>query len=287
MAGNYPDVPSWRMAWDRDGSQMYSLLDSGAVTQRSGAEAIALNNETNDSAISFGSSTAGYIVIIFPELRDLDGFFFSSDSNSSNTGMSSVQVSADTTNGIDGTWSAYMSGTLTDYGFSDKKARENIRTATALGIRAVRFRRTQGAQIGGSTSSIHLFGEPAPGENPQRLEIWHPTLDQRIGPADLDWGDVPRNSTAQKSFRVKNMHPTLTANSVRVAQEILTDTVPSVVGQSTISKDGGGTWGAQQTIGNLAPEAISDVLLLRRVTPANATLSLWWYRLFADCTSWS
>lgn len=288
MAGNYPDVPSWRMAYDVDGSQMYSWLDSGVITQRSPAEMVTLNNETNDSAISFGTSTAGYIGIIFPELRDLDGFFFSTDSHVGNTFMSLVEVSDDTTNGIDGTWSTYMSGDLTDYGFTPSKARNNIRSATALGIKAVRFRRTQGSQIGGSTSSIHLYGEPSPGENPQRLEIWHPTEDRRLGAADLDWGDVPRNSSEIREFRVKNMHPTLTANSVRVAMSILTDTTPSVVGQQSISKDGGSTWGAQQTLTNpLGPEEISPVLHIRRQTPANAALSLWWYRVFADCSSWT
>lgn len=287
MAGNYPDVPSWRMAWDVDGTQLFTVLDGSPPVQRSGAEAVALNNEGVDFSLIFSTGDTGYIILIFPELRDLDGFWYSSDANETNTLMTLAEVSTNTTNGLDGTWTTYLSGSLTDYGFTAPKARNNIRAGTALGVKGIRFRRTQGNQIAGHTSSIHLYGEPAPGENLQRLEIWHPTLDQRIGPADLDWGDVPRNSSAIRSFRIKNMHPTLTANNVRAAMSILTDTSPSVVGQQSISKDGV-TWAAQQTLTNpLGPGAISPILQIRRQTPSNASLSLWWYRLFSDASSWT
>jgi hypothetical protein len=167
--------------------------------------------------------------------------------------------------------------------------RTEIQAYTALGIKAIRYTQRFGGSSGasGRTKIVHLYGELAPGVTLQRLEIWHPTLDQRLGRADFDWGDVPRNSTATRQFRIKNMHGSLTANSVRAAMSIATDTTPSVVGQMAISKDGT-TWGAQQTLSSpLGPGAISPILYHRRTTPSNAILSLWDYRVFADCSSWT
>jgi hypothetical protein len=132
--------------------------------------------------------------------------------------------------------------------------------------------------------NVHLYGEPAPGENPNRLALWHPTLDQRVTPAYFDWGNVPRSSSADRLFRVKNVSSTLTASSVRVAMEALTDTTPSVPGQHSISSDGT-TFLAQVNIGSLSPGAISGPLTLRRVIPSNAVLSLWSFRVFAESTT--
>jgi hypothetical protein len=132
-----------------------------------------------------------------------------------------------------------------------------------------------------------IYGEPAPGQNPNRLELWHPTLDEKLPPAFFDWGDVPRSSSADRSFRVKNLSAVQTARSTRVAMEILTDSpAPSVVAQHTLSF-GGGSFVPQVNIGDLAPGAISPAVTLRRVTPSNAVLSLWSFRVFAESTDWA
>lgn len=293
MAGNYPDAPSWRMAWDVDGTQVYRIDEAGNALQLTGADLSNLNDENPSTQWTGEGFIVYWIAVIFPELRDVDAYLWQGAMTGAGGAFSGpLQVSSDTTNCIDGTWVTIKSQEWTSGAFSTSSTEKDpLRTAiesnTQLGIKAMRFQTKSGngqRYIG----AIHLFGEPAPGENLQRLEIWHPTLDQRLGPADLDWGDVPRNSSEIREFRVKNMHPTLTANSVRAAMSILTDTTPSVAGQQSISKDGGATWAAHQTLTSpLGPEAISPVLQIRRQTPANATLSLWWYRLFANCSSWT
>ena len=285
MSGNYPDVPSWRLAYDRDGSQGFLINRASAVTQLSGAQMIALNDES-DGTISTGwSSSGGWLAIIFPELRDLDAYFVSQAVNAT---IGGVAVSANTTNGLDGTWTsvlAYPSSvpwtqlTVPNY-------RNAIVSTSSLAIKAVRFEFSSIGNAVSTIGAIHLYGEPIPGANPNRLALWHPTLDQRVTPAHFDWGDVPRSSSADKTFRVKNLSSTLTGNSIRVAQEILTDTTPSVVAQHTLSY-GGGSFLAQVNIGALAPGAISGVITLRRVTPSNATLSVWAHRVFAEADTWS
>lgn len=284
MAGNYPDVPSWRMGYDRDGTQMFYA--GGSVTSFTETNMRTLNDEDSGSTVYMaGEGSPGYVVFIFPELRDLDAWSWSAIAASTQAGYltGNVEVSANTTNGLDGTWTVV--GPVGPAAGDKAAYRTQIQSGTALGIKAVRFRKTDGNYSNLYLRHIHLYGEPAPNENLKRLEFWHPTLDQRIDPAHLDWGDVARSSTADKTFRIKNLHATLTANDVRVAQEVLTDANPSVPAQFLISQ--GGSFLAQQTIGDLSPGATSGVLTLRRVTPSNAVLSLWWHRLFAEPTSWT
>lgn len=289
MAGNYPDVPGYRMAYDVDGTQGFwtNAGYTGMVAQATSGDLVAMNDENiGTNWPPTGAFSSSSVVLIFPELRDLDGLYLAYTEGF--LGITGVQVSTNTTNGIDGTWTSYPippGSTTVD---TVTKMRTAIMANTALGIKAIRWTWTSsGGGTTSRTSSAHLYGEPAPGENLQRLEIWHPTLDQKASEAYFDWGNVPRGSTEIRQFRVKNMHGTLTANSVRAAMSILTDTSPSVVGQMAISKDGT-SYASQQTLTSpLGPGAISPVLYLRRTTPTNATLSLWWHRLFADCSSWT
>lgn len=282
MAGNYSDAPSWRMAYDRDGTQVVIIDPSNVLSTASAAEVLAMNNEGSvDGLTKFGGNQNYKVAFIFPELRDLDGYFINRYSGGL---VAAAEVSTNTTNGFDGTWAAITA--VSSSGISIVPAwRNSITSSTALAIRAVRF------QLNNSTSAslfsaFHLYGEPAPGENLNRLELWHPTLNEKLPPAYLDWGDVPRSSSADRTFRVKNLSTSQTAGAVRVAMDILTDASPSVPAQHTLSYDGG-SFLAQVTIGDLSPGAISGPVTMRRITPSNAALSLWAFRVFAESTNWS
>lgn len=283
MAGNYPDAPSWRMAWDRDGTQMlYMVNGTNVPADRTTAEMIALNDESN-GGVFFGDNSSGYLILIFPELRDIDAIFFRMQGN-----QPTYQVSTDTTNGVDGVWT-----TVSTVGWSSSSSvkpsyRTGIGSSTQLAVRAIRFFIGNGG-IGSNpfnAYALHLYGEIAPGQNPNRLDFWHVTSDARLSPSALDWGNVPRSSSADKTFRVKNLSADMTAYSIRVAMESLTDSIPSVPAQHTISYNGG-AFLPQVNIGDLAPGAMSGPITLRRVTPSNATLSLWSFRVFAEPNSWS
>lgn len=279
MAGNYPDYPSWRMAWDRDGTTMYRMSPSTMTpVDVPPSDMAKLNNEGPD----FVDFENQYALIIFPELRDLDGIFVQHTENSSSR---TLQVSADTTNGVDGVWTTVTPDAFHFTGPVKPNYRLQILSETVLAIRALRFLVGPNDFFSdGRIESIHLYGEPAPGQNLKRLEIWHPTLDERVPPGYFDWGDTPRGSTDDRQFRVKNLSPTMTANSIRVYLDALTDTVPSVPGQHLISQ--GGSYLAQQNIGSLAPDSISTPLTMRRITASNATLSVWDFRLIAESQDW-
>jgi hypothetical protein len=271
------------MAFDRDGTQGVKIDGANNMSTMTNAELVSLNDEADTTVSQFGSPWK--LCLIFPELRDLDGYF----RNISGKQLT-VETSVDTTNGFDGTWvtlSASTGETAVNTVSTKPNYRTGIASSTVLAIRAIRFG-GQYQNFGTSDfRSVHLYGEPVPGENPNRLALWHPTLDQRVTPAYFDWGNVPRSSSADRTFRVKNLSASLTANSVRVAMEALSDTTPSVPAQHTLSADGT-TFLAQVNIGALAPGAISAPLTLRRITPSNAVLSLWSFRVFAESTTtWS
>lgn len=270
MAGAYPDQPSYRMAYHRDGTQIFNMSTGMNLTQ---GNLNTLNSEAGNSVV-----TSNQVCVIFPELRDLDAIWLNG-----NTGSVATQVSTDTTNGTDGTWTTGPTVSVTADTANPLGAgwRSSIASSTAFGIRAIRFTVV-------NLRNIHLYGEISPTVTEDRIEFWHPTADQKISVNALDWGNCPRQSTGQVSFRLKNLSPALTANGIIVAGSALTDTTPSVPAQHFLSKDAS-LWTATVNAGAIPPLGMSPVLYLRRVTPSNAVLvpPHWAFHLSAVPTSWS
>lgn len=281
MAGNYPDVPAPRMAFDRDGSTGARVSSSNAIVALTQTELQQINNETNGE-ISNSDVGARY-AIIFPQLRDVAGYFIYSGLT---TFFKDISTSVNTTNGLDGTW-VIQSANPTAITNSSPGYRSNIQTVTWAGVKAVRFRTVDT----GWNWGMHLYGTITAGQTPDRLRAWHPTLDEPLDDntsadgAHFDWGDIQRNTTSDKTFRIKNNSATLTANSIAINQEALTDTTPTVASQFTFSD--GGAFASSINIGSLAPGAISPVITKRYTRPSNATLSLWTSRTLVIPGSWT
>lgn len=292
MAGNYPDVPGHRMAYDRDGSAGFEwTTDDNVISSLSNAELIKMTNDSDDSHdLAMLEDFQGYVAILFPEPRDLVGMLFRASVNAGGSPQS-VETSADTTNGFDGTWTVQESWGYDDGDstWSPADARTGILSINAPATTGVRCRARTDANFSGTLKIYewHFYGTPSAGEAPNRLRFWHPTLDEEIDGAYFDWGDVARNTELFRDFRVKNPSATLTANTVSVTREALTDTTPSNVSQHDFSTDSGLTFDTSASVGNLAPGATSAIITLRRDTAATATLSLWWLRLVASASSWS
>lgn len=284
MAGNYPDAPSNRMLMDRDGTQMYGVDVSNVITQLTSEQVRLVNDETDDGYKIHGQNGSGKLVIYFPERRDVAGYYFNSSGFFASGTMIATEVSTNTTNGIDGTWTAVSKALYVEP--VSPNFRTKIQTITALGIRAIRFTTSAGAPSDGVKATVHVYGNISSGQNPNRLAIWHPTSDAHIGGAYFDWGDTPRNSSADRTCRVKNLSATLTATAVTAAFDILTDATPSVPAQFLISEDGT-TFGATADLGDIPPGGLTPVLTVRRNTPANAALSVWEPRIIAQASSWS
>jgi hypothetical protein len=286
MAGNYPDVPGPRMAYDVDGSVgFYFSETTNLITQLTAGELASMNDEDNDSwdAGIFNSQRVG---LIFPELRDILGYFMYFSSGDFGSALI-LDTSTDTTNGLDGTWTTRAANWVKSF-TPTPGYRTGINTLVVTGIKAIRFQANRvgsGAFNDFAPSQMHIYGAPNSGASIDRLVFWDPTSNVVLPAAALDWGNVPRSSSADKTFRVKNVSTTKTAQGIVISPEALTDTSPSVPGQHLFSTDGT-TFTASINIGDLAPGATSSVLYVRRVTPSNAVLSVWTFRAKAVATAW-
>lgn len=283
MAGNYPDSPSWRIAIDKDGTTAFYISSSNIITSAENDALTKVSDDDTTTTLDTELAADSWFCLIFPLLMDIDAAFIVGDAfGNPDIRPSAVRTSVDTTNGVDGTWVTRSAGSAPAYTAKEAE-RLDIVSSTWGGIRGLKV---AGGGFGLAIKSLHLYGEPTAGQSYDRLALWHPTLDQRVGPAYFDWGNTPRGSTADRTFRVKNLSGTLTAVTPRVAMDILTDSSPSFIGEHFIGLSG--TFLAQQNIASLSPGAISaETLTLRRVIPTNAQLSLWSMRVYAEATSWS
>jgi hypothetical protein len=138
MAGNYPDQPSWRMAIDRDGTQLLYVASDNTISQGTSAELRTLNDETPGGV---NSSDNGYTVFMFPEARDIDGLYINWTQGQFGPSPNSVQVSTNTTNGFDGTWTSLGTVGIVNVGGVVKPGyRTGIASTTVLAVRALRLK---------------------------------------------------------------------------------------------------------------------------------------------------
>lgn len=283
MAGLYPDVPSHRMPYHADGSVVFRINGDGTPTEMSAVDVAKINDEGADYAKTNNGvlGTTVYVGVLFPEKRNLLGYFLCAKRLSSSAQMtvSTIEVSSDSTNGVDGTWTSLGTPAWeNDPAGLSFKLRENIASVSQLGITGVRFKfylyiATSSYEF--AINAMHFYGVIASGENPNRLELWDSAGTARLGGADMDWGNAARGSSDDIEFTVKNISATQTANDITVAIEASpTETTPPVAGQHLLSDDGT-NFASYLEIGNLAPGAVSSVLTLRRITPDDAVLGLW------------
>lgn len=289
MAGNYMDAPAQRVAYDRDGTVVVVATTAGLLTQLNASQISALNSETELGFPNIASFNQ--LALIFPIPLDLKAIFFSTPST--DTVLWTFETSKDTTTGLDGTWTVHSAA----LGFTGKTVRPGYRllssltlptdNAAATKIRGLRVRLTVTSSSVSSLKALHVYADPSVTATTDRLSFWNPAIDEVLPPAYFDWGNVPRGSSADKSFRIKNLSSSLTANELQIYVEALTPGAPTVSGMHTISDNAGATFLNSVTIASLDPGEISGVLLLRRVVPSNALVSVWSARVAVDVTLWN
>lgn len=282
MAGNYMDDPALRVSYDRDGSIGAFFTSAGLMEQLTATELRTLNGEAETGVALASQST---VAIIFPAPMDIVAVFFAT--NTSNTFI--LETSTDTTTGIDGTWIAHTAAVnaLRDVKPNYRVLSQLYTTLPGAPSEAIRGVRMRGGDQSSTVKAFHIYADYASTATPDRLAFWHPTLDQELPPAYLDWGNVPRSSSADKSFRIKNLSGDLTASDIGVYMDALTPGSPSVTGMHTLSDNGGSTFLSTLSIAELLPGAISSELIVRRTVPSNAPVSVWSARVAADVTTWS
>jgi hypothetical protein len=291
----YSTPPATRIDYARDGTLVGYWLDPGVGVFGTGSDRLSvveftqaqkdlLNQESFGTAtlISDGDNEVSYLVFVFPELRSLFGLYVNRDAGSGNASSPTpvtVYTSVDTTNGVDGTWvsrgtyplDSSSSGVLSG-GTAADSYRTLVQSVSYLSVRGVRIKSLGG--IGGAFGTatqyrrVHFYGVSVLSAG--RLRMWHPTLDQEISSALLDWGDVPRSSSADMQFRVKNTSSTQTAASV-VLQFVASavDSTPGTGYQHYLSEDGL-SYRGYLVIPSVGPGQTTSVMYVRRVMPSNA-----------------
>jgi len=277
MAGFFPDVPAARIPYDRDGSSAYQVVEStGAiVSTASAAQMKALNNEGTDGWVSIGNGQS--LILFFAQPMTISHHFIDTFGG----GTPTIKYSLDATNPSDGTWTLWGNLSPGGSGSAYRTAIRNL--GTVSGVKAVRLVMASGPS---SPTMFHIYGTPTASSD--RLELWHPTLDQPLSqtPAWLDYGDVPRTTVVTKSFRIKNLSSTLTASTITVGAEAPTDTSPTYVSQTEFSYNGG-AYGATAALPSLAATSISQVFTSRLTTSASTVVGPWCQRYYATAASWA
>lgn len=314
---SFPLPPGPRMAYDRDGTIVthYTLSDStpdelsSVVLQGLNSERYVVNALGGNDVLNF----------VFPEKRRVLGLFVHGMWSIANYGMTTndwisahCHGSPDTTNGIDGTWtevgwfrpwsqvpflSQYMRVVSPWHlGVADPGlALPGIVPVSSLaatqlrGFRMVFGRKdgtSEGLAMGGTSPSlhtVHLYGAREVTATQDGLQFWGPVNDEPLG--IVRWGDAAIGSSADMSFRVKNMSVARTAQQVTLSTSVLSDATPPI-GPSLLYSLDGVSWSTWLSIGNLSPGAVSAVVRIRRVTPASAQMGPWSPRMVADVGAW-
>lgn len=297
MAGTYADVPAPRIAYDLIDIEpvfwtIASTISSYAYypTSFSTENQRRLNSEGNgasstqdqDSFISF--SRTNYIAFIFPELYDIRAYKIVANSGFVSWFGSSIEVSTDTTSGIDGTWTQ-VSSTIA---VSASSTRDVYRPPTALSVDsiiAIRF-----SDIDDPPDDFHLYGNPTVNPAPvrsERIAFYRADAGTELTGPELDMGDISRGSTYTKTFRVRNYAPVRAAVNTTISMNQLYPPTGSIsaASQYLFSFDNI-NFSATLTIPVLYSGQYSDVIYMRKVTPSNATVGLWSARVETSVEYW-
>ena len=275
MAGLYPDVPGVRIPYDVDGSiAKYASTVSSANNTINGSWTIAaasdLNNANNGDVNSFGfnlslpGSSGRMISIAFAQTVDISGHNNVYYQEHANVYLNGLYYSTDTSDGTDGSWSANQTFNA-DNRYTTQAALRDITAVSWSGVKGIRMWivNPSGFVYAMNFRDIAFYGS----YTSNGLVGWHPTLNQQIGGADLDIGDVALGTVHTKTFRIKNGNATKTANTILISST--RGTAGTIAGLEF--SDDNTNWDATLSIPSIAPGAISSILYVRRTVGAGET----------------
>lgn len=290
MAGNYPSPTARRINYDLNGTRCWYKTANAASTPltEDGSFMANMNNESTGTVPVVtlawnGTTNPGhppFVLLKFPTPVDITGIKIYGGSANTVT----PAVSNDTTNGVDGTWTA---GTGVTPGSGDQKEWSRSGAITPQAFVGVTYLRLSLSTAGGNGNKtlgkVLIYG--GPGAATDSLDFWDATLDQPAAPDLFEFGDRPRGTSATRQFRIKNLSETMKAVDISVTRSITTDTSPSVPGFHLFSLDEI-SWIGNLSLGDLDPEEISPVITLKQDVPTNAALWLWQMTVTATPNTW-
>lgn len=218
MAGFYPDAPSRRMATDVDGTTgMWMRQDlTGGSSAFTVANLANLNSEVEQLSLDMGYNQPGkYAWLQFPQKRDVDGTFLSIHTSGV---PGQLATSVDTTNGIDGTWVEKVAN-YPDIYTTAVLWREDIELYTAAGIYGTRIAVGSTGATYQRWATWHTYGTITAGETPDRLLFLDTTDSDNEFTAPLDYGEIARGTTQDRTIKLKNNSASLQINTIQITAE--------------------------------------------------------------------
>lgn len=269
----YPAITSRALPYNEDGT-VIKLIDTsvGVIYTLTDADLDELV-DTDLTYVSINSGNSGtaatsYIVVFFPELRDIDGIYsiVSNNADSGSYTFKSLQYSADTTNGLDGTWS---NATCTPNAVSSDIDgwRKNIAAVSGVsGAVAIRFLMDVSnptITFFKSVRILHIYGNKTSGETADDILILDALDSDAEFTADLDFGDRPSDTSTQWQIKLQNAS-SLTANNV-----VITVVDPNDI--IRIADADTGPWNTSKTYASIASGAKTAICYVKCETPAAPT----------------
>lgn len=271
----YPTLPGRKFEYDVGGGSVYHGNDTNDITTALTTEQMALLNGTgNTSSVItkdvYMSVSIKTVWVFLPEKYVVAGLgmihkVYCSDG----TGGCSITVSgsADSTNGLDGTWinATLPNGAIPTNMIDDDVWRDSIQPCTfSEAIKVLRVRYYAPYAGAGDSSCVyiyglHIYGVKAVGEVPD--DILFLDDDASGDPEfirDLDFGDRPEGTTVTHRIKLFNSSTTKIANNLTLS---LIDT------DFTFSMDEGATWVTGATITSLAPQGASSSIIIKNTIP--------------------
>lgn len=274
MAGTYVDVPGVRIPYNIDGSLVklastVSNLDptingSWSIVGNSDVSNIVDGSNVTFYTFSHSNNSGKMLSIAFPQAVNITGHNVLVINSSGNLG-STLYYSTDTNDGTDGTWSSSQPSNQ-DTVVSASTYR-NITSVNWVGVKGIRLFSYLSSPVA-STMQVYEFGLYGTW-TPATLAGWHPTLDQQIGGADLDFGDIALGTVHTKTFRIKNGRG-LQANTVTISStlgEVQTRT-------GLLFSDDNASWATSIVVPSIAAGAISPVLYVKRTVAPGETANV-------------
>ena len=268
----YPTLPGRRFEYDVGGGSVYYGNDVNDITTPLTSEQMALlNGIGNTSAVISKDVTLSEVIrtvwVFLPERYVIAGLGMIHKLSTSGDGCSiSIAGSADSTNGLDGTWiNATLSNGAIPVNMTDDDVwRDSIQPCTfseAIKVLRVRYFSSYGG-IGGSRVfiyALHIYGVKAAGEVSD--DILFLDDDASGDPEfirDLDFGDRTEGTTVTHRIKLFNSSTTKIANNL---------TLSLIDVDFAFSMDEGATWVTGATITSLAPQGTSASILIKNTIP--------------------
>ena len=269
----YPTLPGRKFEYDVGGGSVYYGNDINDITTALTTEQMALLNGIGNTSIVISkdlyiTEAIRTVWVFLPEKYVVAGLGMIHKVYTTGGASGSVAVagSADSTNGLDGTWinATLPNGAIPSNLTDDDVWRDSIQPCTfSEAIKVLRIRYY--APFDGVDYSriyiyaLHIYGVKAAGEVPDDILF----LDDDVSGdpefiRDLDFGDRPEGTTITHRIKLFNSSTTKIANN-------LTLTLIDV--DFTFSMDEGATWVTGATITSLAPQGMSSSILIKNTIP--------------------